>query len=169
MSESHDLCLLVLLSTAYLLLRLPLVNRRQIANHHHYVRQYHSADLYDANRNDAKSVTPILFAVPAQRACAEATLASTGRHSDGRSISSFRTALAPHERCSIRRQGRQEAMASRLNRRGPGGLHGLQAGEEVRTFFLRSRLERARFDPGTRWVKFYGRANSPGLRRTDGR
>ena len=43
----------------------------------------------------------------------KATLASTGRHSHGRSIPTFRTTLPMHERHSIRRQSRHEAMASR--------------------------------------------------------
>ena len=42
-----------------------------------------------------------------------ATLASTGRHRHGRSKPTFRTTFPTHERHSIRRQSRQEAMASR--------------------------------------------------------
>ena len=42
-------------------------------------------------------------------------------------------------------------------------------GEGSRDFFLPFLLEPAPFDPGTRWVKFYGRASFSGLRRTDGR
>ena len=60
-------------------------------------------------------------------------------------------------------------MGSRLNRQGPGGLHGLQAEEEVRTFFCLAHLEPAWVDPESVWVNFFGRASSSGLRRTDGR
>ena len=47
--------------------------------------------------------------------CAEATLASTDRHGYGRSIPAFACAIVLCKRCSIRRQGHEETMASRLN------------------------------------------------------
>ena len=56
-------------------------------------------------------------ATAAQRLCAEATLASTDRHGYGRSIPAFACAIVLCKRCSIRRQGHEETMASRLNLR----------------------------------------------------
>ena len=46
-------------------------------------------------------------------------------------------------------------MGSRLNRQGPGGLHGLQAGEEVRTFFFALEAGTRVGRPGVRVGQFF--------------
>ena len=65
------------------------------------------------DRHRLFDVIDLCVAVTAQHLCAEPTLASTGLHSNGRSILTLACALALYKRCSIRRQGREETMGSR--------------------------------------------------------
>ena len=77
-------------------------------------------------------------------------------------------AQATHEGGYFRREGRQEAMASRLNYYGFAALrHGSQVGVQ-RVENLKISPGPDRYDPGTLWVIFFGLASPSGLRRAAG-
>ena len=74
-----------------------------------------------------------------------------------------------HEGSYIRREGRPEAMASRLNYYGFAALrHGSHVGVQ-RVENLKISPGPDRYDPGTLWVKRFGLAGPSGLGRADGR
>ena len=74
-----------------------------------------------------------------------------------------------HEGSYIRREGRPEAMASRLNYYGFAALrHGSHVGVQ-RVENLKISPGPDRYDPGTLWVKRFGLVGPSGLARADGR
>ena len=80
---------------------------------------------------------------------AEATLASTGRHRHRGSKPSFNMAQAIHDGGCFRREGRQEAMASRLKNHGFAAALPWLAGWSQRVENVKVSPGPDRCDPGT--------------------